>query len=76
MKSPISTNDLDKITSTIALAMQQGFAQLTASLSQPKTVAAQAKTSAYRYGTDLLEKQVDHAHPQAWLRLFYCQAGR
>jgi hypothetical protein len=60
--APINTNDLDKITSTIALAMQQGFAQLTAALSQPKTVAAQAKTASYRYSTPFLPKG-SHAAP-------------
>jgi hypothetical protein len=32
--SPIASTDLDKITSTIALAMQQGFAQLTSAFAQ------------------------------------------
>jgi hypothetical protein len=56
--SPISTNDLDKITSTIALAMQQGFSQLTAALSQPVAAsrAATAKTTSYRYSTPFLAK--------------------
>ena len=53
--SPISTNDLDKITAAIATAMQSGFAQISEALAQqPKAaMAAQSKTSAYRYGTFL-----------------------
>jgi len=46
--SPISKTDLDQISMTIASAMSQGFAQLTAALSQPRAATAQAKTS-YRY---------------------------
>jgi hypothetical protein len=48
--SPISKSDLDQISMTIASAMSQGFAQLTAALSQPVAAsrAATAKTS-YRY---------------------------
>jgi hypothetical protein len=46
--SPISKSDLDAITNTIALAMQQGFSQLTAALSQPRAVPAQTKTTTYR----------------------------
>ena len=51
--SPIASSDLDKIATVIASSMQQGFAQLTAALSQPKAaMPAQAKTS-YKYGTFL-----------------------
>ena len=46
--APISKSDLDAISMTIASAMSQGFAQLTAALSQPRAATAQAKTS-YRY---------------------------
>jgi hypothetical protein len=52
--APISKADLDQISNTIALAMQQGFSQLTAALSQPKAaIPAQAKTVNYKYGTFL-----------------------
>ena len=49
--SPISKSDLDQISMTIASAMSQGFAQLTAALSQPVAAskAAAAKTTSYRY---------------------------
>jgi hypothetical protein len=48
--SPINKTDRDQISMTIASAMSQGFAQLTAVLSQPVAAskAATAKTS-YRY---------------------------
>jgi hypothetical protein len=50
--SPISKSDLDQISMTIASAMQQGFAQLTAASASK---AATAKTS-YRYSTPFLAK--------------------
>jgi hypothetical protein len=56
--APISQNDLSAITATIALAMKDGFAQLTAALSQPVAAsrAATAKTTSYRYSTPFLAK--------------------
>jgi hypothetical protein len=55
--APISKSDLDQISNTIALAMQQGFAQLTQALAaQPKAQPAQAKTASYKYSTPFLPR--------------------
>jgi hypothetical protein len=52
--SPISKNDLDQISMTIASAMSQGFAQLTQALAQPSQPSPRAAT--YRYRTPFLAK--------------------
>ena len=54
--SPLSTNDLDKITATIALAMKDGFSALTAALSQPRAATAQARTSYRQTSSRFLPK--------------------
>jgi len=49
--APLSKSDLDAITTTIASSVAQAIAQAFAA--QPKAMAVQSKTSAYRYGTFL-----------------------